>query len=235
LSESVTIVIGGEPVAKARPRATRRGSIYTPAHSRKFEAHGRLAAQQAMDGRPPIAGPVRAEILIDLPVPASWSAKRQAAALAADILPTTRPDCDNYVKSALDAINGIVVTDDALVVELAAFKFYAQIPKLTIIVTELPAAAAQPKKSPGGSDSAPRTYSSSPVSEGPHHDPRLQTTAGKCDQRRAPSRGRLANSRHQCPGAKTRRITRAREILSPKMRSPFVSRNGTKMTCATSR
>jgi hypothetical protein len=48
----VTVIINGEPVAKGRPRATRRGFVYTPAHTRKFEAHGRLAAQLAMDGRP---------------------------------------------------------------------------------------------------------------------------------------------------------------------------------------
>jgi hypothetical protein len=43
-------VIAGPPVAKARPRATRRGFVYTPAHTGKYEAHGRLAAQIAMDG-----------------------------------------------------------------------------------------------------------------------------------------------------------------------------------------
>jgi len=31
----------------------------------------------------------------------------------------TRPDADNYVKAALDAINAIVVADDSLIVELA--------------------------------------------------------------------------------------------------------------------
>ena len=118
---------------------TRKGFAYTPAATRKYEAHGRLAAQQAMNGRPPIAVPVRAEITVDLPVPQSWSRKRQDAALAGDIRPTTRPDTDNYVKSALDAINAIVVVDDGLVVVLAAEKRYARIAKLTITVTPLAA------------------------------------------------------------------------------------------------
>jgi Holliday junction resolvase RusA-like endonuclease len=143
VSAPVTIVIGGEPVAKGRPRMTRRGIVYTPASTRRYEAHGRLAAQLAMDGRPPIAVPVRAEIVIDLPVPASWSAKRRDAALRGEVRPTTRPDCDNYIKSALDAVNEIVVTDDSLVVDLAAVKRYARIPKLTIIVMPLPALTAQ--------------------------------------------------------------------------------------------
>jgi Holliday junction resolvase RusA-like endonuclease len=47
MSGAVTIVIGGPPTAKGRPRMTRRGFAYTPAKTRKYEAHGRLAAQQA--------------------------------------------------------------------------------------------------------------------------------------------------------------------------------------------
>jgi len=140
----ITIVIAGLPVAKARPRATRRGLVYTPAHIRKYEAHGRLAAQIAMDGRPPITVPVRAEITVDLPVPTSWSAKRQAAALRGEIKPTGRPDTDNYAKAALDAVSAIVVTDDRLVVELFAIKRYATAPGLTITIAALPAVAAVP-------------------------------------------------------------------------------------------
>src|SRR5262249_37363751 len=90
------------------------GFAYTPSATSKYEAPGRLAAQLAMDGQPPIATPVRAEIVIDLPVPASWSAKRRDAALRGDVRPTSRPDADNYVKAALDAVNAIVVADDSL-------------------------------------------------------------------------------------------------------------------------
>src|SRR5262245_9606946 len=92
----ITIVIGGAAVAKGRPRMTRKGFAYTPAATRKYEAHGRLAAQEAMAGRPPISTPVHAEIVVDLPVPASWSQKKQDAALRGEIRPTSRPDVDNY-------------------------------------------------------------------------------------------------------------------------------------------
>jgi Holliday junction resolvase RusA-like endonuclease len=87
--------------------------------------------------------PARAEITINLPVPASWSSKRRDAALRGEVRPTTRPDADNYVKAALDAINEIVVTDDSLIVDLAAIKQYARVPQLTITITPLPALAAQ--------------------------------------------------------------------------------------------
>jgi Holliday junction resolvase RusA-like endonuclease len=147
MTDAITIIINGAPVPKGRPRVTRRGFIYTPAATRKFEAHGRLAAQLAMVGRLPVAEPVRAEIIIDLPVPASWSAKRRDAALRGDIRPTTRPDADNYVKAALDAINNIVITDDSIVVDLVVSKRYAAMPQLTITVMPLPALAAQGRAS----------------------------------------------------------------------------------------
>jgi Holliday junction resolvase RusA-like endonuclease len=143
MSGAVTIVIGGPPTAKGRPRMTRRGFAYTPAKTRKYEAHGRLAAQQAMNGQPPIAVPVRAEVTIELPVPASWSAKRREAALRGEIRPTSRPDADNYVKAALDTVNAIVVADDSLVVDLVVTKKYAAVPALTVTVTPLPALTAQ--------------------------------------------------------------------------------------------
>src|SRR5262245_37020942 len=140
---AVTIVIAGPPTAKGRPRMTRKGFAYTPAATRK--AHGRLAAQQAVNGRSPITAPVRAEIIVDLPVPTSWSAKRRDAALRGDIRPTTRPDVDNYVKAGIDSINAIVIADDSLVVELAAIKQYASVPRLKIVIEPLPALAAQGK------------------------------------------------------------------------------------------
>src|SRR5262245_33848066 len=143
MTGTVTIAIGGPPTAKGRPRMTRRGIAYTPSRTRKYEAHGRLAAQLAMDGKSPINMPVRAEIVIDLPVPASWSGKRRDAALRGEVRPTTRPDADNYVKAALDAINAIAIADDSLVVELVVSKRYASIPQLTIVVVPLPALAAQ--------------------------------------------------------------------------------------------
>ena len=135
--DPITVVIAGPPVAKARPRATRRGFVYTPAHTRKFEAHGRLAAQLAMGGRPPIEGPVRLELLAELPIPASWSQKKRASAVTGDVLPISRPDLDNYVKSGLDSINEIVIRDDCQIVEVRARKRYSNVPKLVMTIFPL--------------------------------------------------------------------------------------------------
>jgi Holliday junction resolvase RusA-like endonuclease len=130
----VTITIGGEPVAKGRPRMTRRGFAYTPSHTRKYEAHGRLSAQMAMGDRAPIEGPVRLELLAELPIPASWSQKKRERAITGDLLPISRPDLDNYIKSGIDSINEIVIRDDSQVVEVRARKRYSPTPKLVMTI-----------------------------------------------------------------------------------------------------
>jgi len=91
-AQPITVVIDGTAVAKGRPRITRRSFAYTPAKTRAYEAHGRLAAQLAMGARAPIAAPVRMVALVELPIPASWSGKRRTAAITGDIRPTSRPD-----------------------------------------------------------------------------------------------------------------------------------------------
>jgi Holliday junction resolvase RusA-like endonuclease len=138
----VTVIVSGAPVAKGRPRMTRRGFVYTPSSTRKFEAHGRLAAQLAMNGRPPIEMPVRIELLVELPVPMSWSKRKSADAMVGLVRPTSRPDVDNYLKAILDAINTIVIVDDAQVVDVCATKKFGIAPKMVATVFPLAAASS---------------------------------------------------------------------------------------------
>ena len=106
------------PIRSARP-------------SRRSACNGRSAAL----GRP---GDLTA--LVELPIPASWSKRRNAAAIVGSICPTSRPDIDNYLKSAMDAINGIVVADDSLIVKVAVEKKFGVDPKLVLLVTPIDAA-----------------------------------------------------------------------------------------------
>jgi len=49
---------------------------------------------------------------------------------------------DNYAKAATDALNGIVVADDSLIVELDARKRYGTAPKVVLTVMPLSARPA---------------------------------------------------------------------------------------------
>ena len=128
------ITVGGNPVAKGRPRFTRRGFTYTPAKTRKYEAHVRLAAQDVMKAAPPLDGACSLSVLAVLPVPMSWSNKKREAAIAGVLLPVTRPDVDNYLKAALDGCNEIVYRDDSQIVSADVLKRYGDIPQLVITV-----------------------------------------------------------------------------------------------------
>jgi Holliday junction resolvase RusA-like endonuclease len=144
----VTVVVSGEPTAKGRPRATRRGFVYTPAKTRRYEAHARLAAQFAMGNRPPIEAPVRLELLVELPIPSSWSMRRRAAAVTGDIVPTSRPDVDNFLKAIFDAITNIVVVDDAQIVDVCATKKFSIAPKMVATVFPLAAVSSNRRARP---------------------------------------------------------------------------------------
>jgi Holliday junction resolvase RusA-like endonuclease len=136
MTAPITLIVAGDPVAKGRPRMTRRGQVYTPSETRAYETLVRQLAALEMRGKAPLEGAVRVELLIELAIPQSWSRTKQLAAIADEIMPASRPDIDNFVKSVLDAINGIVFSDDAQIVELRARKKFGE-PKLILTVHPL--------------------------------------------------------------------------------------------------
>jgi Holliday junction resolvase RusA-like endonuclease len=135
----VTVVIRGPAVPKGRPRFTRKGIAYTPAKTREYEGHGRFTAQLAMGDQAAFTGPVSLTALVELPIPASWSKGRATAAVVGAIRPTSRPDVDNFLKTAMDAINGIVVADDSLIVSVKAEKKFGLDPKLVLLIEPIAA------------------------------------------------------------------------------------------------
>lgn len=136
LQNTVTVHVSGKPLAKERIRVTREGHVYPPERTVNYEGRVALAAQHAMDGRPLFDGPLSVEIDVLLPVPQSWSKKKQHAALCGIMQPTGRPDLDNLAKIA-DALNLIVWADDAQITDLHIRKKYSSRPSLQIVVRSL--------------------------------------------------------------------------------------------------
>jgi len=139
-------VVPGTPVGKGRPKVSTRGGrfarMYTPEKTASYEGMVALAGQQAMAGAAPIQGPVDVVLDIRLPVPASWSKKKQAQALAGSVMPTKKPDADNVIKAIFDGLNGVTWDDDVQVVSLSARKRYAQTPGVAVTVATLGTEAA---------------------------------------------------------------------------------------------
>jgi Holliday junction resolvase RusA-like endonuclease len=107
-----------EPTAKGRPKFVRAtGNAYTPAETRHAEAAIRdlLIARGAQLYSREV--PVAIEVTFYVARPAS--APRRV------LMPTKRPDLDQYVKLLLDAGAGILWQDDSQIVEIRAVKAFA--------------------------------------------------------------------------------------------------------------
>jgi Holliday junction resolvase RusA-like endonuclease len=133
----VRVVVPGPPRGKGRPRAAviaGRARIYTPHVTAAEEGAVRLFASQAMAGRSPITEAVDFRLCAYMPVPASWSRTKRAAALSGALMPTGRPDLDNVSKLVMDSFNELVWRDDTQVVNFSAWKRYATEPRLVIEV-----------------------------------------------------------------------------------------------------
>ena len=134
------LTIPGVPRGKGRPRFVKAtGRAYTPADTLSYEGVIRHEAALEMRGEPPLDRPLAIAVTAVLPIPASWSRKKREAALAGDVWPTGRPDADNYLKAAADALNSIVYRDDSQLVRMEASKCYGTSPRLSITVTRVSA------------------------------------------------------------------------------------------------
>lgn len=115
----ISIIIPGEPVPQARPRAARIGNgvrFYNTPAVENYKKAVQQYARLAMRSRPPLTGALALEIKIFRGIPKSWSAAKKAAALRGEIQPIQKPDLSNYIKLLEDALNGIAWEDDSQIV-----------------------------------------------------------------------------------------------------------------------
>lgn len=133
---AIRLTVEGAPVPKGRARFG-NGRTYTPTKTVKYEASVKWEAMRAMAGREPFDAPLSVQLTALLPIPPSWSKKKQDRAARKEIMPASKPDLDNYLKAALDGMNKIVFRDDSQVVAIAAMKFYDARPRLEIAVEEV--------------------------------------------------------------------------------------------------
>lgn len=87
-----------------------------------------------MDGEGPLEGPLSLHLTVALPIPQSWSRKKQIMAVSGMLRPVSRPDIDNFVKAIADGGNGILWRDDSQITDLRAVKVYSDIPGVSVSV-----------------------------------------------------------------------------------------------------
>lgn len=126
----IQFTINGECVPKARPRFSKFGHVYTTPKTRAYE---NIVKSTAIDNRVPcITTALRVELVIYKSIPKSFSKKKRELANEGEIYPVVKPDIDNYVKSVLDGLNGILFVDDKQIVDFRAVKKYSDNPRVEV-------------------------------------------------------------------------------------------------------
>ena len=142
------VTIDGDPMAAPRPRVrqikTKDGrqfaSAYNPTFYTKYKAAAQYMVTMAAREQLPagllwtVAAEVDVEVCVK--IPSSFSKKAAEQAEQGLLRPITRPDVDNYLKTALDLLNGIVLSDDSIVIKATVCKFYATKPRMSIRIKQ---------------------------------------------------------------------------------------------------
>ena len=137
---NLAFTVPGIPQGKGRARVGKVGGyarMFTPAKTVAYEGMVAHAAALAMAGHALLEGACAVEMDIICPVPASWSKRKQAAALAGTIYPATKPDKDNVIKAVYDGMNGVVWRDDVQAVDGWQRKRYGAVPGVSVRVAVL--------------------------------------------------------------------------------------------------
>lgn len=110
--------------------------------SKEWRAVVALAAQAAMGGMPPLAGPLAVSITFTLSRPKGhYGTGRNARTVRAGAprYPTVKPDTTKLLRAAEDSLKGICWLDDAQIVRQHAGKEYGEAPGVWIEIRRLAA------------------------------------------------------------------------------------------------
>lgn len=67
----------------------------------------------------------------------AYRKKERELRIAGAHRPIVKPDTDNYIKSTLDGLNGLLWEDDNQIVKIVAEKYYSDHPRVEIEVEEV--------------------------------------------------------------------------------------------------
>lgn len=121
MMKTIRITIATNPVAKGRPKtAIREGKVWTYTPHKTEDAQNLIIARIAryQDRCFPKHVPVKMTIVF-YRVKSRWLPKRES-------LPFRKPDLDNFLKLVLDAMNRILIADDAQITSITTKKRWAK-------------------------------------------------------------------------------------------------------------
>ena len=133
MTRLLQLVIPGEPCGKQRPRfVMATGRTYTPGKTVNAETLIKELFAQAYSGFVPLTCALSLTVIAYMGVPVSTTKKHRERMLAQQWWPTKKPDADNILKLAADALNGLAYVDDKQIVTAHIHKVYSDRPRLEI-------------------------------------------------------------------------------------------------------
>jgi len=138
----IAFEIPGKATPKARGRTVRpkNGKVrtYTPEPTINYENLVRYTYwQKYVNVKFPDDAPLTMCIHVFHPIPKGTSAKKQEIMKAGLIRPIVKPDITNIAKSIEDALNGLAYRDDSQIVESHIRKYYSDIPRVYVEITQI--------------------------------------------------------------------------------------------------
>ncbi|WP_239256659.1 RusA family crossover junction endodeoxyribonuclease [Listeria ilorinensis] len=135
---AIKFTINIPPEPQGRPRFRSVGSFVQTYDPPKSKAYKKKVAQVAKMYAPgtPIDTPIGIKLVFYVSMPKSKSKAWKQRALTGQEVPSVRPDIDNYTKAILDALNGLIFSDDGRIVEMQVFKRYTDHPRTEVTIEE---------------------------------------------------------------------------------------------------
>ena len=136
----IEFTIEGKVKPKQSFRYTRFGHKYTPRDVKQYARDIQYSFYAKYPKWLPsmfFEKPLKAEIEVYKKMPQSFSKIKKQRAIAGEIRPIIKPDCDNISKNLLDALNGVVYPDDKQIVELTVKKFYSETEFVKVRIMDL--------------------------------------------------------------------------------------------------
>lgn len=136
----VEFSVYGEPQGKGRPRfSTVNGHVRTrtPDQTVLYENLVRTEYRQQVGKRFADDAMLDVRIFAYYGMPKNLSKKKRQAMLDKKLRPTKKPDFDNIGKVICDSLNGIAYRDDAQIVDAMVRKFYAEEPRVVVVIADI--------------------------------------------------------------------------------------------------
>lgn len=135
---TISFTVPGVPLGKQRPRHNRyTNATYTPEKTKLREEEIAVEYKRHVGGcRFPTDSYLELSIVALMPIPKRSSKAMREKMIMHNVLPTTKPDCDNILKLVADALNGVAYDDDKQIVKMTVTKLYSERPATVIIVKD---------------------------------------------------------------------------------------------------